>query len=240
VLLQCQPELLRLLRTLTRVDRVLAVGEPLPAFDVHAPLLSLPHLLKLPYPPADVPYLRADRADMARWAQVLPPRRGLRVALVWSADPADPGPWRSVQLADLAPLSDVPGVSLFSVQKGAGAEQLSAIGHDVRVVDLGTQLTDFADTAALLMQLDLVISVDTAVAHLAGALGRPVWILLPSLPDARWLLDREDSPWYPSARLFRQQRPGDWSAVISRVASELAEFADLASVNEADAAPGNR
>jgi len=240
VVLQCQPELLRLLRTLPRVNQVLALGEPLPPFDVHAPLLSLPHLLKLPYPPADVPYLQADEADIARWAQALPPRRGPRVGLVWNADPTDPGRWRSVKLADLAPLAQVVGVDFFSVQKGAGAEQLGTIAEGMHVADLGAQLTDFADTAALLTQLDLVVSVDTAVAHLAGALGLPVWILLPSLPDARWLLDREDSPWYPSARLFRQERPGDWMPVITRVVSELAKFAQLDSINEADTAAGNR
>ena len=240
VILECQPELVRLMRTLSGVAQVVAAGEPLPAFDVYAPLISLPHLLGLPSPrPADVPYLRADKADAERWAQALPPSSDLRVGLVWAADPTHPGAWRSVPLATLAPLANVGGVTFFSLQKGAGVEQLGTAPPGMRVVDLGQQFTDFADAAGLLMQMDVVITVDTAMAHLAGALGRPVWILLASLPDARWLLDRNDSPWYPSARLFRQKRAGDWAPVIARVASELAKLTALRQRRPTSGAPAD-
>jgi hypothetical protein len=225
VIVRCAPELARLFRTLPRIDQVLADDEPLPAFDVYALLMRLPCLLGSAEPPADVPYLRPNEADAGRWAAALPPRAGLRVGLVWSADPNGPGPERSLPLAALRPLADVAGVTLFGLQKGAPAEQLHALPSDMPVTGLGDHLNDFADTAALLTQLDLLITVDTAAAHLAGAMGRPLWILLPYLPDARWLLNREDSPWYPSARLFRQPQPGAWSPVIERVASELAKLA---------------
>jgi hypothetical protein len=223
---QCQPELVRLIGTVSGVDQAVAVGNPLPAFDVYAPLISLPLLLGRPRPGGEeVPYVRAAEADVERWRQALPARRGLRVGLAWSADPAHPGPGRSMPLTSLAPLADVPGVSLFSLQKGPGVEQLSDSLFGRLLPNLGQGLSDFADTAGLLMQMDLVITVDTAVAHLAGALGRPVWILLASMPDARWLLDREDSPWYPSARLFRQRRAGEWAPVVLRVAAELGRLA---------------
>ena len=218
-LLVCQPELQRLLRTLPGVDLV-GWNDPLPPFDVHAPLMSLPYLLGLPEPPAVVPYLVAPHAaDIARWQAALPP--GFKVGLVWAADPTHPGPWRSMSLRELAPLGAVPGVTFISLQKGPAEQELPSAPAELRPIDLGSQLTDFADTAALLSQLDLVITVDTAMAHLAGALGIRAWILLPALPDARWLLHRSDSPWYASARLFRQSQPGDWAPVVQQVAQEL-------------------
>ncbi|HVA22956.1 MAG TPA: tetratricopeptide repeat protein [Chloroflexota bacterium] len=224
VIVQCPPELARLLQGLTGVRQVVARGEPLPAFDVHAPLMSLAHLLGMPHPnQAGVPYLPIDYVDSGRWAQALAPRTGMRVGLAWATDPTHPAARRrSIAMGCLAPLADIGGVTFFSLQKGLGAEQLATLPPGLHVVDIGRQLMDFADTAAVLNQLDLVITVDTVVAHLAGALGLPVWILLASRADARWLLDREDSPWYPSARLFRQAEAWDWVSVIERVACELA------------------
>ncbi|MGH2363801.1 MAG: glycosyltransferase family 9 protein [Chloroflexota bacterium] len=218
-LLVCQPELRRLLRTLPGVELV-GWDDPLPPFDVHAPLMSLPYLLDMPVPPAAVPYLFApNKADVVRWQAALPP--GFKVGVVWAADPTHPGPWRTMPLRELAPLGSVSGVTCVSLQRGPAEQELLAVPRELRPIDLGPQLTDFADTAALLSQLDLVISVDTAMAHLAGALAGRAWVLLPALPDARWLLHRSSSPWYPTARLFRQPQPGDWAPVVEQVVEEL-------------------
>jgi hypothetical protein len=224
IVLRCPAELARLFGQLGAVDLVVPLGQPLPPFDVHAPLMSLAHLLAMPDPAQTaVPYLRPPDEDAARWAQLLPPRRGPRVGLVWAVDPSHPaGPRRSISLAELEPLAGVGGVSFFSLQRGPGAEELRTAPFGTRLAEIGPSLRDFADTAGLLSQLDLVITVDTAVAHLAGALGMPVWILLASQADARWLLDREDCPWYPSARLFRQRHAWDWRPVAERLAAELA------------------
>src|SRR5262249_39730071 len=148
------------------------------------------------------------------------PGRELKVGLFWQGNPQYAGDRRrSVPLASFRPLAEVPGVRLFSLQKGKGSEQLPALARELNITDLGAQISaDFRETAAAVLSLDLVGSVDTAVAHLAGALGAPVWLLLPFNPDWRWLLEREDSAWYPSARLFRQRRWGDWDEVFARVA----------------------
>jgi hypothetical protein len=159
---------------------------------------------------------------MARWQERLAGLRGLRVGLVWAGNPRHQNDRnRSIAPERLAPLLRVQGVSWASLQLGTPAGALQ--GHAPRgtVLDLTAELTDLAETAAAIMRLDLVVTVDTAVAHLAGALGRPVWVLLPALPDWRWLLRREDSPWYPTMRLFRQVRVGDWDGVVMRVAAAL-------------------
>jgi ADP-heptose:LPS heptosyltransferase len=135
-----------------------------------------------------------------------------------------------VALSQLIPLWQTPGVRFISLQKGEGAQQLARLPANFKIEDYTAQLNDFADTAALITSLDLVISVDTAVAHLAGAMGRPVWTLVPSWPDWRWMRQRDDSPWYPTMRLFRQKQPGDWNEVISRLANELRTFASKRSV----------
>lgn len=223
VVLEVQPALKRLLQGLDGPRQVLARGEPLPAFDCHCPLLSLPGALQttLEAIPARVPYLSADAALVAQWGERLGPRQGLRVGLVWSGNPThlnDPN--RSAPLAEYAGLLGLPCqfVSLHKVLRKADQATLAS---QPALLHFGERLADFADTAAVVAQLDLVIAVDTAVAHLAGALGKSTWLLLPHAPDWRWLLERLDSPWYPTMRLFRQRSPGDWQGVLAEAAAAL-------------------
>ena len=224
VILVCQPPLIGLLTRSPGVERLVAQGEALPEYDVHVPLMSLPGLLgtTLESVPADVPYLDAEPQLVEAWRHRLGSYPGFKVGIVWQGNPKFRlDRLRSIPLAQFAPLARVPGVHLFSLQKGPGAEQLAAVTDRFPVTDLGRRLDDFMDTAAVLKNLDLVISVDTAIAHLAGALGIPVWVALPFAPDWRWLMDREDSPWYPTMRLFRQTRPGQWEDVFQRIAEAL-------------------
>ncbi|BBA38636.1 MULTISPECIES: tetratricopeptide repeat protein [Burkholderia] len=226
VIVEAPAALGELLGTLRGVSRVVTEGQPMPAFDLQCPLMSLPYAFRttLDTVPADVPYLRADARRRDAWAQRLdamsPPGR-LRIGLVWSGNPRHANDEnRSIPFAALLPLvaaHDATFVSLQPQIRARDADAFAASG----VLSFADTLTDFSETAALVGTLDLVISVDTSVAHLAGALGRPVWLLLPRVPDWRWLLGRDDCPWYPSARLFRQARPGDWPAVIGRVADAL-------------------
>jgi hypothetical protein len=174
--------------------------------------------------PADVPYLDAEPQLVAAWRRRLGSYPGFKVGIAWQGNPNHRRDrLRSSPLVQFAPLARVPGVHLLSLQKGAGCEQLPALQGRFPVTDLGSRLDDFLDTAAVMKSLDLVISVDTAIAHLAGALGVPVWVALPFAPDWRWLLDREDSPWYPTMRLLRQTRPGRWEDVFHRIAEALQE-----------------
>ncbi|RQS37233.1 tetratricopeptide repeat protein [Burkholderia sp. Bp8992] len=228
VIVEAPAALGELLGTLRGVSRVVTEGQPMPAFDLHCPLMSLPYAFRttLDTVPADVPYLRADVSRRAAWARridaIAPPGR-LRVGLAWSGNPRHSNDEnRSIPFAMLAPLVasdalDATFVSLQSQVRARDADAFAASG----VLSFADALHDFSETAALVDTLDLVISVDTSVAHLAGALGRPVWVLLPRVPDWRWLLERDDSPWYPAATLFRQTRPGDWPAVIGRVVDAL-------------------
>lgn len=228
ITLLCHPALQRLTATLDDVDAVLPYDAPLPDahWDFWVPLLSLPYHFKtrLDSIPADLPYLRADPGCVAAW-NVRLPRKGLRVGLVWKGNPrfendAD----RSLpSLATLAPLAGLPGVRLVSLQKGAGEDEALSPPAGMRVLAVGSELSDFGDTAAVVANLDLVISVDTAVAHLAGALAVPCWVLLPHYKtDWRWLKDRSDTPWYPRVmRLFRQPSDGDWESVVACVTAEL-------------------
>ena len=197
-------------------------GAPLPAFDLHCPLLSLPMAFstELDTIPAEVPYLRSDPARRAHWAQRLGPARLPRVGLVWSGNPAHKNDAnRSIELRRL--LQALPrGLQWVSLQKELRAGD-DAVLAEFGVVHVGPQLETFGDTAALIDCMDVVLSVDTSVAHLAGALAKPLWLLLPYLPDWRWMLGREDSPWYPTARLFRQQEDRGWDSVLQRVAAGL-------------------
>ncbi|HEY9647172.1 MAG TPA: tetratricopeptide repeat protein, partial [Chroococcidiopsis sp.] len=226
IVLECQKELVTLLQALPDVEQVIAKGEPLPPFDCHVALLSLPHVLgtTLEDVPAPVPYLFPP-VPSPPLSLPATPTKPLRVGLVWAGNPLNPNDGdRSTQLQTLLPLLAVPGITFYSLQKGEKAEelrQLQAQQQALNVVDLDPQLQSFADTAAAIAQLDLVITVDTAVAHVAGALGKPVWVLLCFVPDWRWLWQRDDSPWYPTARLFRQPRPGDWGSVCQQVAAAL-------------------
>ncbi|MBI3710034.1 MAG: hypothetical protein HY246_20500, partial [Proteobacteria bacterium] len=224
VVLQVSPELKRLLQAFPGVERLVAPADELPRYDVHLSLLSLPRAFatELPTIPDDVPYVTAEPAAVRAWGQRLAAYRGRRVGLVWAGRPEHRNDRnRSLQLQKLATLAAVPDVTFLSLQKGPAAAQLAGPPAGFSPVDLGQELGDFADTAAVIANLDLVISVDTSVAHLAGALGRPVWCLLPFAPDWRWLRGREDSPWYPTMRLFRQRRHGDWSDVAARVVEAL-------------------
>ena len=226
VIVECDDALARLFATLDGVERVVRRSDPTPPHDAWAALMSLPHLLgtTLATIPAEVPYLRAEPELAERWRTRLATTAGLRVGLVWAGNP-DFGhdPQRSVPLAALLPLMTVEGVSFFGLQKGGGRRELD--GWQGRLppcfTDLGDEIGDFADTAAILANLDLVVCVDTAVAHLAGALGRPVWTLLRDVGDWRWLDRGERTPWYPTMRLFRQERPGSWDSVVAGVGAAL-------------------
>jgi hypothetical protein len=169
-----------------------------------------------------VPYLEARPDLVGRWREELRPPGGFLVGIAWKGNPAHrEDRLRSVGLDRFEPLARLPGVRLIGLQKGPGAEQIAELAGRLDVADLGRRLDDFVDTAAVMRNLDLVVSVDSAPAHLAGALGVPTWVALPFAPDWRWLLGREDSPWYPSMRLFRQAAPGDWDGVFARMAEAL-------------------
>ncbi len=226
VIVECQASLLRLLQTAAGVDQWVSRGELLPEFDTHAPLLSLPYHLgtTLETIPSQVPYLSPPASDAVRLRSR--PDTQLKVGLVWAGSPTHRNDHnRSCGLAPLLELLQVSGVQFYSLQKGPRSADLAQQDLTSQHIDnLSEQLDDFADTAAAIAQLDLVISVDTAVAHLAGALAKPVWVLQSFAPDWRWMLDRSDSPWYPTMRLFRQQQPGDWAGVVAAVKAALVEM----------------
>ena len=228
IILQVQPALASLLRTMQGVT-VIARGEPLPPFDLQLPLMSLPRIFRttLDTIPASVPYLHPDAEKLERWHRALDGVAALKVGVVWAGNPRHKGDrQRSLSAEAVLPRLVMPGVQLYSLQKEPRPEDISvmvALGTDV--IDLAPTLGDFTDTAAAVAALDLVIAVDTSVAHLAGALGRPVWMLLPYALDWRWLRDRADSPWYPTMRLFRQHKPQAWESVLARVSAELAAMA---------------
>jgi hypothetical protein len=229
VILECAAPLRRLLEA--NLDRVAFVdaGESLPDFDIHCSLMSLPMIFNttLQTIPANVPYLQADPALTARWqARVAAVEKAqLKIAIVWAGNPVHKNDHRrSIDPSLLKPLTQVPGVRLFSLQavgQRGFAANAHAVATEMGVINWTAELRDFADTAALLANLDLLICVDTAVAHLAGAMGRPVWTLIPFNGDWRWFSGREDSPWYPTMRLFRQEVPGDWGVPIARITELL-------------------
>ncbi len=228
VVVACQRPLLRILASCPGIDELVVQGDLIPAFDVHAPLLSLPRLFGTTVAtiPANVPYLAADPDLVERWRRELEPVAGFKIGIAWSGSAAyrrDRS--RSAPLARFAPLAELPGVQLVSLQKGPGRDQLHAVAGRWPLLDLGDRLDEvsgaFMDTAAVIQNLDLVVAVDSAVAHLAGALAAPVWIATSFVPDWRRHLDREDDPWYPTARLFRQTRRGDWDEVFQRIAESV-------------------
>jgi hypothetical protein len=226
VVVACQPEVEPVVRTVPGVSQILRRGEPIDVkVDAILSLASLPRVMgtTLETIPANVPYVTADPQRVRAWRERLSadPAK-LKVGIVWAGSGLHQNDRiRSCSLADLAPLSAVEGVRLYSLQKGAPAKQLESAPPGMNVTPLGDDLHDFGDSAALLDVLDLLISVDTSVVHLAGALARPVWTLLARGPDWRWMLGRDDSPWYPTMRLFRQTTLKDWKPVIDRVADEL-------------------
>ena len=228
VILGCQPPLARLFRTIPGVDEVLVVGEKLPAFDVQCPYLSLPGVFgtDLDSVPPPVP-ISVDDEARAKLEPVLAPYADrLKVGIVWSGSVTfKANHLRSTSIERFLPFAEVPGVQLFSLQKGPREPDLDQVRGRSLIVDLARQLDDFADTAAAIEGLDLVIMTDSSVAHLTGALGRPVWNMLAYVPYWLYLRDRTDSPWNPSMRLFRQPRPGDWESVFAEVKQALTELA---------------
>jgi hypothetical protein len=226
------PALTRLLRRVPGVADVPAGDAPVPQHDFHCSFNGLPRAFEttLETIPRVVPYVAADPALVRHWAARMPTGDALRVGLCWAGQAR---PWltgfvgldqrRSTCLATLAPLAAVPGTRFVNLQKGPAAAEIGTAGVDL--LDVMDEVRDFADTAAIVANLDLVISVDTSVVHLAGAMGTPVFLLDRYDNCWRWLSGRDDSPWYPSLRIFRQQRSGDWAQVIARVATALAEAA---------------
>jgi len=235
IVFEVMPSLKALMRSLPGSVQLIGRGEAIPPVDYHCPLLSLPLALgtELDTIPAEVPYLAPEPERVAKWRARLGVSGGLRVGVAWQGNPAvEQLIWargRSMPLADLAPLTQVPGVSLISLQKGPGSEQVRDVAFRDRLLDLGPELDQgpdaFLDTAAVMASLDLIISTDTSIAHLAGALARPAWIALPSAAEWRWLLERSDSPWYPTFRLFRQRRRGNWKSVITAMAAAITPLA---------------
>jgi hypothetical protein len=227
VYLEVAPTLQVLCAGLPGIAAVFAAGSALPPFELHCPLMSLPLAFgtELDSIPAAVPYLQAPAERRQRWVETLAPTAGPRIGVVWSGGWYHPNRrHRNIPLATFQALFDLPAGHFFVVQKQVRPEEVAQLVTFPGVTDLSAQLHDFADTAAVVANLDLVISADTSVAHLAGALGRPTWILLPYAAEWRWLVGREDSPWYPTARLFRQPAIGDWPAVFVRLRGELARF----------------
>ena len=233
VILEVQAPLKTLLASVKGVSRVYARDERLPAFDVHQYLLSLAAVFEteLDSIPAKVPYLAAPADRIEKWRKRLPAKQGLRVGLVWSGNPAFAADaTRSIGLARLAPLLSVPGVQFVSLHRELRVEDAPFLQKFPELIHFGTELTVFADTAAVVTDLDLVIGSDSAVIHLAGALAKPVWLLTKFSPDWRWMLDRQDNPWYPTAKLYRQPRLEDWESVVERVRHDLLELSNAANV----------
>lgn len=228
VIFVCKPKLLRILQGVAGIDYLVARGSNIPPYHYQIPLLSLPRLFgtDLDSIPGDVPYLAATPEKLEQWQPRIHQYSGRRVGIFWQGSPTFARDlFRSVPLEHYLPLAEIPGISLLSFQKGHGIEQLQEL-KNTTIPDIGTGFEDFTDTAAALKSLDLFVTSDTAVAHLAGSLGVPTWVALGHVPDWRWLLDRSDSPWYPSMRLFRQKQRGDWPELFGRIASELREWSE--------------
>ena len=229
VIFGCDASLRNLLGNVAGVDDWVSIDEVLPSYRAHCSLMSLPSILEMPTDSLAgfVPYIEAAPEVVERWRNTLGGDvQRLKVGLVWAGRPTHRHDHnRSLTLSAFASLAGATGVCFYSLQKGDRSSQAANPPAGMSLVDRTSELADFAETAALIASLDLVISVDTAVAHLAGAMGKPVWVMLPFVPDWAWLLDREDSLWYPTMRLFRQPAIGDWDSVMARVASALCELA---------------
>ncbi len=228
VVVKCPPPLSGLIQSAPGVARVVNRVDRSVPYDVQASLISLPHILGTEEEtiPADVPYLTAGDDKLETWRQRLG-GTGFRVGIGWAGNPEHKNDKnRSIDLGLFAPLLDTEGCTFYSLQVGERRRDIALNGMEGDLIDLGGDLNDFTDTAAVMDQMDLIISVDTSIAHLAGALARPVWTLLPFVPDWRWMLERGDSPWYPTMRLFRQQTHGDWPGVFSGVGAALRQRMD--------------
>lgn len=224
----CHKELSSLLKNMKDISQVLTYGEKLPYFDIYCHLLSLPYIFdtSIESIPADVPYISVDAAIIQKWRNRLQhDNSGLKIGLVWAGNPGyKQSRYRNCFLDNFFPLAKFENVSFYSLQKGGESSQANNLPKNMKFYDYTEEINDFSDTAAFIYNLDLVISVDTAVAHLTGALGKPVWTLIPYAPDWRWMLNRTDSPWYPTMRLFRQPSTGDWRSVISDVEDALKDL----------------
>jgi predicted TPR repeat methyltransferase len=220
VIVGCPKELTSLLQNVDGVQQAISHGERLPQFDLYCPIPSLPFIFGTTSEsiPAKIPYINAAPLLVSRWRNKLKDDDSVKIGLVWAGREQ-----RTFSLDLFSPLSLMKDVTFYSLQKGEAAKQ--AENANTRIVDYTGEISDFSDTAAFITNLDLIITVDTAVAHLSGALGKQVWTLLPAVPDWRWMLDREDSPWYPTMRLFRQSLTGDWEMVVHLVAEELGKYA---------------
>jgi tetratricopeptide (TPR) repeat protein len=220
-ILECQPPLITLFQNFPGVDQIMPRGEALPEFDLQIPLPSLARILNvsLENMPNVVPYLTPPPDRVAFWAARLREYKKRKIGLVWAGSNFSKSAARSRSIEIFRPLAGVEGLQLFSLQKDPA--EATKFFEAMRIIDFTSELHDFAQTAALIENLDLIISVDTSVAHLAGALGKPVWVLIPKPTDFRWLMDREDSPWYPTMRLFRQTTPGEWGEVVEKIAGCL-------------------
>lgn len=225
VIVEGPGELAGLFSGVAGVHDFISRGNPLPMVDLQCPLMTLPLLFKTTIAtiPKEVPYISVDGGLLRKWRDRIGAGQGkVRVGLVWSGNPQhEEDKKRSLPFSTLSRLTGLRTAEFFSLQKGPAAAEVKTSPNGIEFVDYSEELEDFTDTAALIANLDLIISVDTAVAHLAGAIGKTVWTLLPFTPDWRWMLDREDSPWYPSMKLFRQLSEGDWEGVLSRVRAEL-------------------
>jgi hypothetical protein len=229
LIVQCHKPLQKLLAQCPGIDELVAGDAPLPEHHAQLPMMSLPRVFgtQVEDVPRDVRYVFADAALIETWRQRLAGIEGFRVGIAWQGNTVYAGDaFRSLPLRHFAPLAGVSGVRLVSLQKGFGAEQVRGLAQSFPIVDLGPDVDEaagaFMDTAAIMKNLDLVISSDTAMVHLAGALGVPVWVALGHTSDWRWLEEREDCPWYPTMRLFRQKRLGDWDGLFADIAAELA------------------
>lgn len=231
VVVECYKPLVRILQTVPGVVEVAEAGKPLPEFDVQSSLMSLPMLFetRLETIPSKVPYLFATPESSAKWKERIASvqQSGLKVGINWAGQPKHENDReRSIKLEELAPLAEAKGVQFYSLQKEHGGEQAKTPPPGMILHDWMAECEDFADSAGLIDNLDLIITVDTAVAHVSGAMGKPVWAMIPSTPDWRWMLKREDSPWYPTMRLFRKPGMRDWSPVVQRIAKELKALAE--------------
>jgi len=226
VLFETPTELSALLKTVPGISEFIYAGQPRPVFDYACPLMSVPlwYGTTLETIPAQVPYLQPDEKLVAEWRPFFANETGLKVGIAWAGRPTHSNDLnRSTLLSTFAPLAEVPNVTFYSIQKGPAAVQAAQPPQGMKLIDLSPRLENFDVTAAIIQNLDLVISVDTVVVHLAGAMAKPVWTLLPFCPDWRWMLNRPDSPWYPTMRLFRLPKKGDWGSAMAAVKAQLGE-----------------
>lgn len=228
VTVECQEELVSLLKTVEGVKNIIAKGQPLPEFDTYCPLLSLPLIFNtlLENIPEKIPYINIDPVLKKKWKDRLSDNISeCKIGIAWAGDPGMRDDHsRSISLETFSSFAASDKVVYYSLQKGPAAEQTKNPPEGINLLDYTEDFNDFSVTAAFIENLDLIITVDTAIAHLAGAIGKPVWTLIPFVPDWRWMLERQDSPWYPTMRLFRQPSPGDWKSAIEKLVVELDRF----------------